>query len=290
MDIISAFLLLASASLASVRNVLLKSFSPFSFKNREFFGLQAGVFGTGSVALLAICAFNYNGISLFTALLALVYGVILLCAQWCYTIALSNGKTAICVTIYSFGFLIPTLSGAIFWNEQITIFGGLGILTVIPVILISGLSKKDSAEKSSSKAYLFPLLLALIGSGGLGVVQKLQQNSEYKSQSNSFVLVAFVFCFVVSLLFFAFMKKGECQIKRSNLGASSIIGVFFAVCNLLNTYLAGKLNSAVFFPVLNIGGILISTLLGIIIYKERLTKKDLLVLSLAIVAIILVNF
>ena len=53
MDIISALLILLSASLASGRNVLMKSFSAFSFKHREFFGIQAAIFGVGGIALFA---------------------------------------------------------------------------------------------------------------------------------------------------------------------------------------------------------------------------------------------
>ena len=290
MDIISALLLVTSAILASFRNVLMKSFSPFSFKNREFYGIQALIFAVGSVILFGVNAFSFDGISWFTVYMALIYGVMLLCAQWCYTIALSNGKTAVCVTIYSFGFLIPTLSGAMFWSEEITVCGALGIVTVIPVILISGFGKKSNGSKGSTKSYLIPLILAMLCSGGLGVVQKIQQKSEYVSQTNTFVLIAFIFCFAVSLSFFLVMKKGQNQISRKNMYSCAAIGLFFSTCNLLNTFLAGALDSAIFFPVLNISGILLSSALGILIYKEKLTKKDVAVLILAIISIVLVNF
>ena len=290
MDIISALLILLSASLASGRNVLMKSFSPFSFKRREFFLIQAAIFGVGGIALFFVNLFSYNGISLFTFLIALVYGIVLLCAQWCYTIALTMGKTAICVTIYSFGFLIPTLSGAIFWQEEITVCGYLGIGLIIPVLIISGMGKKSSNNKSASSSYLIPLILALICSGGLGVVQKIQQKSIYQNQTNSFILIAFLFCFTVCLIFFAFMKKGENKLSRKNIISASSIGIFFSICNLLNTFLAGMLDSSIFFPTLNIAGILISALLGFLIYKEKITKRDLVVLLLSVTAIVLVNF
>ncbi|MBQ8146708.1 MAG: EamA family transporter [Clostridia bacterium] len=290
MDILSAFLLLLSASFASVRNVLTKGFSGFSFKNREFFGIQATIFGVGSLALLIVNVVSFDGFSLYTLFLALIYGIMLLCAQWCYTIALTKGKTAICATLYSFGFLIPTLSGAIFWHETITVFGYLGILIVIPVLVISGMGKKSDDKKSSSKAYLPPVIIALICSGGLGVVQKIQQKSAYASQTKMFILLAFIFCFITSLLFFLLLKKGENKILSRNLISCSVIGVFFATCNILNTYLAGRLDSAVFFPLINIGSILLSLLLGFIMYREKLTKKDVCVLLLSALAIILVNF
>ncbi len=290
MDIISALLLLLSASLASVRNVLTRGFASFSFKKREFFGIQALIFGIGSIALLIVNFFSFNGLSAYTFFLALIYGVLLVCAQWFYTIALANGKIALCATIYSFGFLIPTLSGAIFWDERITAFGALGILVAVPVLIISGISKKTKDDNKSLISYFPPLILALISSGGLGIVQKIHQGSVYSSQLNSFILVAFTFCFVISFLFFLFLKKDFAKIQKKHFSSCVIIGVFFASCNLLNTYLAGKLNSSVFFPAINIGSILFSLILSLIIYKEKPTKKDLIILLLSITSIILVNF
>ncbi|MEE1050299.1 MAG: hypothetical protein U0M60_23085, partial [Clostridia bacterium] len=67
------------------------------------------------------------------------------------------------------------------------------------------------------------------------------------------------------------------------------IGTAFGVCNLLNTILAGQLNSAVFFPVLNIGTILFSIASGVICYKEKILKKDLTVLLLGIISILLIT-
>ena len=287
MDIVSALLLMLSATLASARNVLVKGFAGFEIKSREFFGGQASIFGAGCIVLLFVNLFDFNGISAFTVLFALVYGALLICAQWCYTLALMHGKTAICVTVYSFGFVIPTLSGAIFWGESLSIFAIFGILTVFPVLIISGTKKKE--EKSTSGSYILYITLALLASGGLGIVQKIQQKSQYASQTSTFILTAFVFAFAVSFLFFLFMKRGEKPITYKNLGFCGIVGVFFSVCNLLNTFLAGALDSAIFFPAINIGSIVMSTVFGLIFYKEKLTKKDFIILGLGALAILLVN-
>ena len=288
MNLVSALLLALSTLLASLRNIMNKSFSGFSIKNREFFGLQATIFGCGSIALLLVNLFDFQGISLYTFFLALLYGGVLLSAQWFYTIALTKGKIAICATLYSFGFVFPTLAGFIVWDEEVTVFGILGILAVIPVLIISGTRKKEE-KKTNSLGFLIPLIIALVCSGGLGILQKIQQTSEYKNQRSTFILIAFLFAFITSLLFFLFKKKGDRPIDKRSLGFCTLVGVFFSVCNLLNTYLAGKLDSSVFFPILNISSILMSVLLGFIIYKERLTKKDIFVLCLGTIAIILVN-
>lgn len=66
-------------------------------------------------------------------------------------------------------------------------------------------------------------------------------------------------------------------------------GACFGSCNLLNTVLAGMLDSAVFFPTLNIGTIFMSLLLSIVLFKERFTKKHLLIHSLGTLSILLIT-
>ena len=288
MNIILALLLTLSVILAAVKNILLKSFSGYSIKNKEFFGLQAMIFGAGGIILLATNIVNFNGIAIQTVICALFYGIMLVLALWLYTVALTKGKTGICATVYAFGFIIPTLSGAIFWDEKISVFGILGILIIIPVLIISGTTKNEES-KSTSKSYVIPLVLAMLCSGGLGIVQKIHQKSQVANQRNALILLAFIFAFTVSLIFFLLMNKGENRITKKASLFCGVVGAAFSICNMLNTYLAGALDSAVFFPLINIGSILSSLILGLVVYKEKITKKDAMVLILGLFAIILVN-
>ncbi len=290
MTIIPALILLCSTILGATKNVLIKGFSGYSIKTREFFILQSSIFGAGSVVLLAINLFTFRGISSVTLLCSLLYGTMLIGGLWCYTLALSQGKTAVCATIYSFGFIVPTLSGTLFWNEKISVFGYLGILIIIPVLIISGTSPKKQEKKQTTKAYIIPLIIALLSSGGLGVMQKIHQKSDSADEMNTFLLLSFLFAFAISLIFVLSLKKGENKIERKAASFSLIVGVIFSLCNIMNTYLAGVLDSAVLFPILNIGSILISLILSIIIYKEKIDRRDILILILGILAIVFVNF
>ena len=290
MNTITALILLCSTLLGATKNVLIKGLSGYSIKTREFFKVQSGIFGAGSVVLLIINLFTFNGISLTTIICSILYGIMLIGGLWCYTLALSQGKTAICATIYSFGFIVPTLSGTLFWNETISICGYLGILILIPVLIISGTSPKKQDNKQTNKTYIIPLVLALLSSGGLGVMQKIHQSSESANEMNTFLLLSFIFAFTVSIIFSFTAKKSENKMERKSISFSLIVGVIFSLCNIMNTYLAGVLDSAVLFPILNIGSILISLILSVIIYKEKMDKRDILILILGISAIVLVNF
>ena len=286
-----AYLLLAlSVVLSTGRNLFSKKLSDIPFGTSPFFLCQSALFLCGSVALVLFGKISFSIIAPITLVYAIIYGLLLILAQWFYTAALAKGNTALCSTVYSLGFIFPTLSGAIIWAEAFSFLDLLGILCAVSAIILSG--RKPQAKGNSAKSYYFiPLVIAMLASGGLGIVQKLQQKSDYAEQKSVFLLIAFLLAALTSLLFALFTKKANTDPTRHRkLAVASCVGLFFGCCNLLNTSLAGLLDSAIFFPTLNIGVILLSMICGVIFFKEKISKKELAVLILGGLSILLLNF
>ena len=285
-----AYLLLAlSVVLSSGRNLLSKNLSGIKFGTRNFFLCQCVLFSFGGVALVLFGKISRSHIAPITFIYATVYALLLVLAQWFYTAALSKGNTGLCSTVYSLGFILPTLSGAIFWEETFSFLDLSGVLCAIAAVVISGLKQK-SKEKSTKAYYFLPLVVAMLASGGLGIVQKLQQKSAFAEQNSIFLLIAFLIASAISLIFSAFAKnQGNTERVFGKLAIASFVGIFFGCCNLLNTTLAGRLPSAIFFPTLNIGVILLSILLGMLLFKEKITKREIAVLILGGSSILLLN-
>lgn len=283
------FLLLGlSVVLSTGRNLLSKNLSNVRFRTRPFFWCQSALFLCGAVALVLFGKISSGVVAYQTLIYAAVYAILLIFAQWFYTAALAKGNTALCSTVYSLGFILPTLSGAILWAESFSFLDLLGIMCAISAVIVSG----GKLQLKNGKSYYFaPLVIAMLASGGLGIVQKLQQKSVYAEQKSIFLLIAFILAAVISLIFSLFVKKqGDPPFRRGKLAVASCIGVCFGCCNLLNTTLAGLLDSAIFFPTLNIGVILLSMICGVIFFKERILKKEITVLILGGVSILLLNF
>ncbi len=285
----SVVFLMLSVLLSSARNLLSKEISNLTFGKKPFFLAQACIFLCGSLALVMVTGHTLERPAVLTLVYAVIYGVLLLSAQYCYTAALKTGNLGICSTVYSLGFIFPTLSGSLFWNESLTVFNILGILLVIPTVVLSGLPAFPKGEGKPANQYIFPLVAAMLSSGGLGVMQKLQQASPYPEQRNLFVMVAFALAGGISLVFSLFGKKEpKTAIGRKLLSAGGI-GVAFGLSNLLNTILAGRLDSAVFFPALNLSTILFSMVFGVVFYREKLSKTDGIVLALGMVSILFIT-
>jgi drug/metabolite transporter (DMT)-like permease len=129
----------------------------------------------------------------------------------------------------------------------------------------------------------------MLSSGGLGIMQKIQQNSPYADEKASFVLIAFALASISSYGVSILAKKDTSVISHKMHTSAFSTGLCFGCCNLLNTTLAGRLNSAVFFPLQNISVILLSLLFSIIIFREKPTRKDIYVLLLGGISIFLLN-
>lgn len=285
MDLYSGALLLLSIILSTGRNIFSKSISKIPAKTKNFYRMQAVLFLCGCLVLLFDKSV-YILPSMATVIMAVVYGLLLISAQWNYTAALQSGAVGLCSTVYSLGFIVPTISGALFWNEKLTFLRILGVFLVIPAIIISGSSK---GGKSGENKYFLPLILAMLSSGGLGIMQKVQQSSSAASEKSAFILIAFIIAGAFSLIRSTFAVKNDANVEKNQIAFSALIGLCFAGCNLLNTILAGLLDSAVFFPTLNIGSIIISLIIGLIAFGEKLNRKTVIVLIIGIVSILLIS-
>ena len=62
--------------------------------------------------------------------------------------------------------------------------------------------------------------------------------------------------------------------KRVIIIFSLICGVTTVVSNVLTLYLAGAMDSAVLFPVLNGGGLYTVTIVSVVFFKERLSARQ----------------
>lgn len=284
----SALLLSLSILLSTGRNILSKNLSAAPFGSKRFFCRQGLLFLFGALALLVFGSPSPQMPSPKTLMFALIYGVLLIFAQWFYTIALGAGNTALCSTVYSLGFIIPTLSGAIFWSEAFSLLDLIGICCAVAAIFCSGGAPKK--KENSDKKYFIPLVVSMLSSGGLGVMQKIQQKSDVSNERTEFLIIAFALAAIFS--FFVSLFANKERTAKESMGAfwtAAGVGVAFGACNLLNTALAGMLPSTVFFPTLNIGVIVLTMLCSVIFFKERMRKKEILVLSLGGVSILLLN-
>ena len=134
-----------SVLLSAGRNAVSKRTAVDMTDKRGFFLSQTVLFLCAAL-LLAVGSVRTLSASPLTLLYGVIYGVLLVLAQWMLTLSLARGNTSLCSVVYSLGFVLPTLSGTLFWNESFTLRDGVGLALAISVILLSAKREKGSGS------------------------------------------------------------------------------------------------------------------------------------------------
>ena len=290
MEPTALFLLALSIVCSTARAVFSKRLGALSGSKRGFYLTQAVLFAVAAAVLLMLNVRSIARPSQTAVLLAVAYGVLTVLSQWMYTLSLTRCPVSVCAMVYSFGFILPTVFGTVVWREPVNAFKIVSILLCIGTIFLA--SGKSDAGSAKPRGLPLPLIVAMLASGGLGIVQKLQQKSAASGETGMFLCLAFVLATLLSLLAALAARKDaapKARIAPALALPILVVGVCMAAANTANTLLAGLLPSAVIFPTVNVGVILASLAASALLLKEKPTRLQLAAFALGITAILLFN-
>lgn len=212
------------------------------------------------------------------------------------TIFLFMGKTAqkngvsVASVASKMSLIIPVIFGIYFFKEEISLLKTIGIF--IALIAVYFTTKKNDATIEPSN-FIYPLLL-FIGSGvidtSLNYIQKkCLQEEEIALFSSLTFLSAFIIGIIV--LIYQIIKK-QFTFHFKNLLGGILLGIpnYFSMYFLIRALQNEKIQSATLFTLINIGVILLTTIFGILLFKERLKRHNYIGIALAIIALLLVSF
>ncbi len=247
--------------------------------------------------VVLLCWGGFGESSLFTILLGILFGAVTALAGITNMVALQCGPMSYTSVIISFSTLISALSGVMFFDESLGWAQIVGI--VLMLLSFAFATDKSDGEKRANLKWLVVCLVAFVATGGIGVMQKVHQSSAYKDELNAFLVVAFVSSTIFSFLLVIFLKQREAKSVSENkknainkkqlwvvFGVMLISGVCIGLNNKFNLYLSGVMDSAVFFPIVNGGGLVLATLAAVIIFKEKLSKKQWIGVIFGIVSVV----
>lgn len=256
------------------------------------------LFNCGVFLVIAlIFIYSTPNASLFTWLIAAVYAVFTVAFQLSYTKALSAGSVSLTVMMANLSICIPTLFSVLFYEEKLTVFRVIGILfTLVSIVCMTGRSGQ-AKEKKDKKWLLFSVTAALSCSLA-NVAQKIFNASVYGAEREAFISVSYALAFVLTgavWLISLFLNKSQKNTEKKKISGTLVlfillIGVILAAFQWTNNYALSMMDGSIVFPVYSGGTVVLSTLAGVLFFKDKLTKKQLLGVCLGLVAVVLMNF
>ena len=185
------------------------------------------------------------------------------------TFAIKTGPLSITALITSYSLLIPTFYGIIFLHDPINPALYIGLAALVVSLYLINKNKDESMEFSPS--WIVFILLTFVA---------------YK---NEFMIIALA---AVTIVLFALglSKKGN---KREMLKPcfkyGAVKGLINGIMNYLVMVVSASIPNSVLFPSISAGGIVLTFICALTIYKEKLSKTQVFGYILGIVSVIFLN-
>ena len=186
--------------------------------------------------------------------------------------------------------IIPVLFAYVYNSERLTIQFAVGIL--LSLLSIYLITKKK--QIIIPKKYIYLPIIVFLGSGSIDTSLKLLElNYSNDISINTISYSIFLGAFLVGTTFYTIKNQFNFSNWSSrNIISGIILGIpnYFSIYFLLTAIKSFSLKSAFVFGINNIGIVLLSTLLSVIIFKEKLTLINKFGVLISVLSIILIAY
>lgn len=197
----------------------------------------------------------------------------------------------------SIGSLFPKMSmifsilyAFIFYGEYISSLRWVGIMLALLGILFLLYPGKDRGlelEKNLRKHWPLPLL-ALIGSGVIEILLFVVEKESSGGMANAeFLSLLFVVAGFVGLIISLIRNSLKFNTKEISLGFALGIINFYSIYFLLFA-LSANIDASIVFPFLNIGIIVCGIIVGLVAFKEKLSKLKIFGVTISVLGVVLI--
>ncbi|MEH6536283.1 MAG: DMT family transporter [Psychroserpens sp.] len=200
-----------------------------------------------------------------------------------------NGLTVASVAT-KMSVIIPVIFGVYVYNESAGFQKIAGIILALIAVYLT--SAKPKITGNVSKGLLLPILL-FFGGGIIDTSIKYIE-TRYLAENGipifSATIFGFAFIIGVTILIIKMIKKPFRFPLKTILGGA-VLGItnYFSIYYLLKALNHENLESSTLFTINNVAIIMVSTLLGLWIFKEQVSKMNWLGIVLAIISILLIT-
>ena len=238
--------------------------------------LLAAVFGKFQVFPVAQPGFP------MTVIMGVVNGVLYLLGFVLLQYNTRKNGVVLSSVFIKLGLLVPMVLSVFLFREIPTWVQTVGfILAVAAIVLIN--YEKGSGEKSNGKLFLLLMLLA----GGAGdAMSKVFSVYGAQSLGDAFLFYTFLSALMLCVLAAAARKERP---HPAALLFGFVVGIpnFFSARFLLLAL--GRLPAVIVYPTYSVATLLLVTLAGVVMFRERLKKNQWIALVIILAALVLLN-
>ena len=196
------------------------------------------------------------------------------------------------------GIMMPLIISIVLFKEMPTAMQIIGFVIAIAAIILINLKEKtaqdilEKIDETSSQSVKkqssikIGLILVLIGCGMADGMSKIYQELGTDRFEELFLVFTFVIAFILSILLVKIKKQ---RFTRNELFYGAMLGIpnYFSARFLLKAL--GEIPAVVAYPTFSIGTIAVITMTGVVVFKEKITKLQMVAIGLIAAAVVMLN-
>lgn len=179
------------------------------------------------------------------------------------------------------GILVSMSLSVVWFKEMPTGVQIIGFVLAVAAILIINYERGTRMGVGS-----WTLLLMLFTAGMGDTMSKAYETYGDPGLQNLFLLVTFLSALGLCLVMM--VKKGE-QMGLRELGFGVLLGIPNFLCSLFLLKALGSIPAVVAFPIFNVAVILVVSAVGLLLFKEKLNRQQLIGAALICIALAFLN-
>jgi len=186
--------------------------------------------------------------------------------------------------------VIPIVFGLLYYKDSLNFLKALGIVLALAAVYLASIKSKSGITIKKSNL-IFPVLVFL-GSGIIDTsIKFLEEAYVAENDVPLFSATIFVAAGTLGIVYLALKAiKDGLTIKLKNVLGGIALGVpnYFSIYFLVKALRSGIFDSSGIFTVNNVAIVMLSTFIGILVFREKLLPKNWIGILLAVISIILV--
>lgn len=279
---------------SSIINLVFKYLDRYQVDNQQAITINywtcvfTGLFTSGSINQLHPGIYQHAWAQ-YTLILGLAFVTV-------FTgMAVTAQKFGISVSVIAskMGVAFPVIYAFLFLKEDMTWLLIAGILLSFVSIFFVSRKKGTVSHSQSLLSYLWLPLFVFIGSGLIDTSLKVIETQLGDFHASVPTVLIFLSAAVIgSTVMIYRLLSGKSQLTLKNVLGGIALGIpnYFSIYFLIRSLQSNNFVTAQIYPLNNIGIVVVSTVLSILIFRERMSKGNLVGIGLALLAILLISW
>ena len=254
-------------------------------------------------AFIVLILLLYGGIpsaSAETVMLAALGGACSVLFQASYVAALASGPVSLTVVLNNLGISLVMLYEAFVYDASITNIQILGSALLV-VSMIMCISKNDFKQKIRIH-WVFTVFVCMAFNGILAILASVHQHTDVKQETSQFVLYQYIFAALISFFLYFLIKQRNVGIKKAltsrgrsfdlnvlSVGGALTAAMLLCIFQISNLYIIRVVNPMILYPLRTGLNSLMMTLVGIFIFRDKLSVWQYIGIALGVASAVTLN-